>query len=151
VRVAIEPILPRAYDPPVRLALVAALLFALPGSAIAAAAFVQFRTPSGNIGCAYSSPPASLRCDILSGLKPRPPKPRGCDLDWGFGYTLAPTGRARVVCAGDTAVDRRAKALRYGRTWSRGGLTCTSRIGGLRCTSRSGHGFFLSRLRSFSF
>jgi hypothetical protein len=135
----------------VRLALAATLLFALSASGIAAAAFVQFRTPSGNIGCAFSSPPASLRCDILSGLKPRPPKPQGCRLDSGFGYSLGPTGRARVVCAGDTAVDRRAKALRYGRTWSRGGLACTSRVAGLRCTNRSGHGFFLSRLRSYRF
>jgi hypothetical protein len=137
----------------VRLALVAALLFALSGSGIAAAAFVQFRTPSGNIGCAFSSTPArgSLRCDILSGVKPRPPKPRSCQLDWGFGYSLGPTGRARVVCAGDTAVDRGSKALRYGRTWSRGGFTCTSRVAGLRCTNRSGHGFFLSRLRSYRF
>jgi hypothetical protein len=137
----------------VRLALAAALLLALSASGIAAAAFVQFRTPSGNIGCAFSSIPArgSLRCDILSGLKPRPPKPRGCRLDWGFGYSLGPTGRARLVCAGDTAVDRRAKALRYGQTWSRGSLACTSRLAGLRCTNRSGHGFFLSRLRSYRF
>ena len=134
-----------------RLTLAAALLFALSGSGIGAAAFVQFRTPSGNIGCAFNSLPASLRCDILSGLKPRPPKPRGCDLDWGFGYTLGPTGRARVVCAGDTAVDRAAKVLRYGQRWSRGGFTCFSRVGGLRCTNRSGHGFFLSRLRSVRF
>jgi hypothetical protein len=135
----------------VRLALAAALLFALSGSGIAAAASVQFRTPSGNIGCAFSSPPASLRCDILSGLRPRPTKPQGCRLDWGLGYSLGPTGRARVVCAGDTAVDRRAKALRYGRTWSRGGVAYTSRVAGLRCTNRSGHGLFLSRLRSYRF
>jgi hypothetical protein len=137
----------------VRLALTAALLLALSGSGIAAAAFVQFRTPSGNIGCAFTAirGSGSLRCDILSGLKPRPPKPQGCRLDWGFGYSLGPTGRARVVCAGDTAVDRRAKALRYGRTWSRVGLACTSRVAGLRCRNRSGHGFFLSRLRSYRF
>jgi hypothetical protein len=137
----------------VRLALAAALLFALSGSGIAAAPFVQFRTPSGNIGCAFSSIPArgSLRCDILSGLQPRPPKPRGCRLDWGYGYSLGPTGRARVVCAGDTAVDRGSKTLRYGRTWSRGAFTCISRVAGLRCANRSGHGFFLSRLHSYRF
>jgi len=135
----------------VRLVLAVAILFALSGSGIAAAAFVQFRTPSGNIGCAFSSSPASLRCDILSGLKPRPPRPQGCELDWGFGYSLGPTGRTRVMCAGDTAVDRRAKVLRYGRTWSRDGFTCASRVGGLRCSNRSGHGFHLSRLHSFRF
>ena len=126
-------------------------VLALAFAATAQAFFVQFRTPSGNIGCAFSSPPGSLRCDILTGLKPRPPKPQSCDLDWGFGYSLGPTGRARVVCAGDTAVDRRSTVIRYGRTWSRSGFTCASRIGGLRCTNRTGHGFFLSRLRSYRF
>ncbi len=138
-----------------RLAVVAALLLALAGPASAATVFVQFRTPSANIGCGYSSGPgpgqASLRCDILSGLKPRPARPRGCDLDWGFGYELSPTGRARTVCAGDTAVDKRAKVLRYGQKWSRSGLTCVSRIAGLRCANRSGHGFFLSRGHSYRF
>jgi hypothetical protein len=136
-----------------RFVLVGALFLALAGSA--SAAVFMFRTPSSNIGCIFTLEPSfggpELRCDILSGLKPRPPKPRGCDLDWGFGYGLAPTGRARVVCAGDTAVDRRSKALRYGQRWSHGGFSCTSRIGGLRCTNRSGHGFFLSRLRSNRF
>jgi uncharacterized protein DUF6636 len=153
VRVAIEVIVPRAYDLPVRLALAAALVLTLSGSAFGATSFVQFRTPSANIGCGYSSGPggASLRCDILSGLKPRPAKPRGCDLDWGFGYGLNPTGRAQVVCAGDTAVDKRAKVLRYGQRWSRSGFTCVSRAAGLRCRNRSGHGFFLSRGRSYRF
>ena len=135
------------------LAVVAALLLSLAGSASAATVLIQFRTPSANIGCGYSSGPgrASLRCDILSGLKPRPPKPRGCDLDWGFGYALSPTGRAQTVCAGDTAVDRRAKVLRYGQKWSRSGFTCSSRVAGLRCTNRGGHGFFLSRGHSYRF
>jgi hypothetical protein len=136
----------------VRLVLVVVAL-ALAGSA-EAATVIQFRTPSANIGCAYASglgPRPSLRCDILSGLKPAPAKPRGCDLDWGFGYELSPTGRAQTVCAGDTAVDRRAKVLRYGQKWSRSGFTCVSRAAGLRCTNRSGHGFFLSRAHSYRF
>ena len=47
---------------------------------------ISFRTPSGNIGCVYSSglgSPAGLRCDIRSRLRPLPPKPRRCELDWG--------------------------------------------------------------------
>jgi hypothetical protein len=154
VRVAIEVIVPTAYDRTVRLPLVAVVLLVLIGPASAATTvFLQFRTPSANIGCGYSSGPgaASLRCDILSGLKPRPPKPRGCDLDWGFGYELSPTGRAQTVCAGDTAVDRRAKVLRYGQKWSRSGFTCASSVAGLRCRNRSGHGFFLSRGHSYRF
>jgi uncharacterized protein DUF6636 len=145
-------ILPRAYDPAVRLALVVLMLGVAAGSA--QAAFVQFRTPSANIGCVYSTEPgtrAYLRCDILSGLKPRPAKPRGCDVDWGFGFSMSPRGRAQTVCAGDTVVDRRSRVLRYGSKWSRGGFTCTSRLAGLRCRNRSGHGFFLSRAHSFRF
>ena len=120
---------------------------------ILAAAFVmQFHTPSGNIGCAYSADPSfggpSLRCDILSGLKPKPK--RACSLDL-TGFSLRPTGRAGVVCAGDTAVDRRSPLLGYGKRWSRGGFTCTSSKAGLRCRNRSAHGFFLSRTRSYRF
>jgi hypothetical protein len=152
VRVAIEVIVPRPYDPPVRLALVV-LALALPSTA--QAVLVQFRTPSANIGCVYSSEPGRggpyLRCDILSGLKPKPARPRGCNLDWTFGFQMNATGRARTVCAGDTTVDKRAKVLRYGQKWANGGFTCTSRLAGLRCRNRSGHGFFLSRGHSFRF
>jgi hypothetical protein len=106
--------------------------------------FEFFRMPSGNIGCAFVARGASLRCDILSGLRP---EPRGrCELDW-TGLNVAATGRARPTCAGDTAVDRRAPVLRYGRSWRRGGVTCLSRTIGLRCRNRAGHGFFLSRER----
>jgi hypothetical protein len=115
---------------------------------------VQFRTPSANIGCVFSSEPGArgpyLRCDILSGLKPKPSRPRGCTLDL-TGFELNATGRARVVCAGDTTVNRRARVLRYGSRWSKGGFTCTSRRTGLRCKNRSEHGFLLSRARSFRF
>jgi hypothetical protein len=135
----------------VRIAVAVTLAFAF--AAPAQAAFVQFRTPSANIGCAWSSDRGDrggyLRCDILTGLKPRPPKPRGCELDWGFGFAMAPTGRATTVCAGDTAVDRRARVLRYGTKWSRGGFTCTSRQAGLRCANKSKHGFVLSRAHSY--
>jgi len=57
------------------LRLVVALALLLPASA--SAKFVFFQTPSHNIGCAFSSSPASLRCDIRTGLKPSPPKPNG--------------------------------------------------------------------------
>lgn len=129
------------------------LALALP--ATASAALGQFRTPSANIGCVSNSDPGLggpyLRCDILSGLKPRPARPMGCNLDWGFGFQMHATGRAQTVCAGDTSVDKRAKVLRYGTKWSRSGFTCVSRLAGLRCTNRSGHGFFLSRRHSYRF
>jgi hypothetical protein len=128
-------------------------LLTLALAATAHAFVVQFRTPSSNIGCLFSSEPGmggpSLRCDIRSGLRPKPAS-RGCGLDL-TGYQLGPRGRATIVCAGDTAVNGRAKALRYGTTWSKGGFSCTSRRAGLRCKNRSGHGFVLSRAHSYRF
>ena len=38
-----------------------------------------------------------------------------------------------------------AKVLGYGKTWSGGGIRCTSAETGLTCRNKSGHGFFLSR------
>ena len=130
-----------------RLGLVLALL--LPASA--SAKFVFFQTPSHNIGCAYSSSPASLRCDIRTGLKPPPSKPKGCQNDWTFGYSVNATGRAHKVCAGDTVFSPSAKVIRYGTTWRGGAFSCKSSTSGLRCKNRSGHGFFLSRAHSFRF
>jgi hypothetical protein len=136
-----------------RFVLVGALFAALAGSAHAAV-FV-FRTPSSNIGCVFNAEPGfggpELRCDILSGLKPAPTRPRGCTLDWKNGYRIRPSGPALKVCAGDTAVNKRAKAVPYGSKWARGGFTCLSRKVGLRCRNRSGHGFFLSKNHSYRF
>jgi uncharacterized protein DUF6636 len=102
-----------------------------------------FRTPSGTIGCAIFQ--GQLRCDIRTGLRPRPPRPAACELDWGFGLTLGRSGRAGVVCAGDTVLDPGARVLRYGSTWRRAGIACTSRPAGLTCTNASDRGFFVSR------
>jgi uncharacterized protein DUF6636 len=139
----------------------ALLVLALAASAAAAghgyaasqpSVFVQFRTPSNNIGCTGSvggpGLPGTLRCDILSGLRPQPR--RRCLLDW-TGFTLGSRGAARPVCAGDTAYDARAPLLRYGKTWRQGGYVCTSRRSSLHCTNRAGRGFVLSRARSFTF
>ena len=128
------------------------VVLALLVSAIGAAAaqssssvIVSFRMPSNNIACSYITGfgPVALRCDILSGMKPRP---RGsCELDWtGLSMGL---GSARPTCAGDTVFDRRAPVLKYGSVWKRGPFTCVSLLIGLSCTNRTGHGFFLSKER----
>ena len=113
---------------------------------------VVFRTPSANIGCRFSrrSVP-ELRCDIGSGVRPRPPRPATCNLRWAVGFEIAATGRAHAVCAGDSTVNRSARPLQYGTSWSGGGFTCSSRTAGLRCRNRSGHGFFLSKKHSYRF
>ncbi len=121
----------------------AALVFAAPAPALSTK---TFRTPSKNIACAFY--PASItgravfRCDLLSGLKPRPT--RHCDVDW-TGASMGPRGKAGPTCAGDTVYDPHAPVLAYGRTWSYGGVSCTSRATGLTCRNRDRHGFFLSR------
>jgi Family of unknown function (DUF6636) len=128
--------------------LVGLLLVAI---AVAAAAqaresvFVKFRMPSGNIACGYSTDfgPVTLRCDILSGLRPEPR--RRCELDW-TGLSMG-RGSARPTCAGDTVYDRRAPVLQYGSVWKRGPFTCVSLLIGLSCANRTGHGFFLSKER----
>jgi hypothetical protein len=136
----------------VGLAAAAALSFAGPVPARSSPTFTFFRTPSHNVACVASAAYAtSLRCDILSGLVPRPPRPARCSLDWGFGYTLFGRGRAEVTCAGDSANDPHAKVIPYGASWRLGPFRCTSRRAGLRCTNRDGHGFFLSRARSRRF
>ncbi len=85
------------------------LLAAVIGAALAlapsaSAVYEAFRTPSGNIGCIYakfSGEPAYLRCDILSKLKPLPPRPASCPdyVEWGYGFWMGKTGSAKVVCA----------------------------------------------------
>jgi hypothetical protein len=138
---------------PVRtlVALVTAAL-ALPAAA-GADQLLFFKTPSRNVACLKGTAQnrAYLRCDILSGLRPRPSRPRGCMLDWGFGYSMSATGRALVTCAGDSTNDPSARIIPYGATWKLGPFRCASRKVGLRCTNASGHGFFLSRAHSYRF
>jgi hypothetical protein len=142
-------------------AAVAVLLVAAAGAALSATAsgapapgvVKLFRTPSGNIGCVYATQgkQSSVRCDIRSGLKPKPARPKACDLDYGDSYELANRGRTILVCHGDTALDPHAPVLGYGKTWHGVGLVCTSKTTGLRCTNTAGHGFFMSRARSYRF
>jgi hypothetical protein len=124
------------------------------GAALAASGAETFRTPSGNIYCAYehySFAPIDLRCEIRSDIKPLPPRPRACNADWGAGYAMRQTGRPYVLCISDTIYDAKARVFPYGTTWRGGAFSCSSKTTGLRCTNRSGHGFFLSRERSFAF
>jgi hypothetical protein len=87
----------------------------------------------------------SLRCDILSGLRPTPRRAdAACELDL-TGLSLGRARRGSVTCAGDTVIDRHARVLAYGQRWRGGPFMCVSRVTGLTCTSRAGHGIFLSR------
>jgi len=109
-----------------------------------------FRTPTGNIGCVFSSglsgaAAPTVRCDIRSRLRPEPKRPSSCPLDYGDSLQVERTGGTILVCHGDTAIDPQSRVLAYGHQFRRDGITCVSRFSGLTCTNASGHGFFLSR------
>jgi len=110
------------------------------------ASFAAFQTPSKNIGCRYFN--GSVRCDVLSGVKPQPTGT--CELDW-VGFALERAGPAAAQCAGDTVYSQGSPVLAYGERWRRGGITCVSRETGLLCTNQDGRGFVLSRARSRAF
>jgi hypothetical protein len=101
--------------------------------------------PSRNIGCIFSNP-SFVRCDVRTGLRPRPPRPAGCGLDWGYGLEMTAASQPETFCAGDTALGT-GPILAYGATVRLLGFTCRSQRSGLRCTNRAGHGFFLARER----
>jgi len=124
-------------------AVAAAAVFA--GTGQSAAVAIEFRTPSGNIGCAGDS--TFVRCDIAATRTKPPPKPRSCRYDWGYAFKLGQRVRARRICVSDSTLDA-ARVLSYGRTQRFGRrISCTSRRTGLTCRNRDGHGFFMSRQR----
>jgi subtilase family serine protease len=110
--------------------------------------FPKFRLPSGNIGCEYLQRPNGLRCDMLSGLRPKPTGTCNRPARWA-GLALLPGGSV-PNCARGAAFTATDPVLTYGRRWRRGAFTCSSATVGLRC-STAGHGFFLSRERWSSY
>lgn len=123
---------------------------AVTGAATAKSVIREFRTPTGNIGCVFSSgldgaAAPTVRCDIRSRLRPEPKRPSSCPLDYGDSLQVERTGATILVCHGDTAIDPRSRVLAYGHQFLRDGIICVSRFSGLTCTNASGHGFFLSR------
>ena len=138
----------RLFSMVVAAGVVLAPVFVPPSAAFGAVNFGAFRTPSGAIGCAYDA--ASLRCDVAGGIKPLPPRPKSCRLDWGQGFEMGLKGDASVVCAGDTALGG-PEVVPYATTWHRAGLLCISSEKGLRCNNTDGHGFFVSKAKSYQF
>jgi hypothetical protein len=133
-------------------ATLASALAAAGGSAIATAAPVHhysfFESPSRNIGCAVLE--GQARCDIRVRSWTPPPRPRSCPnvVDFGQGLEVTFRGPARLVCAGDTAMNPQAPILPYGQATVVGPLRCASATTGVTCRSTStGHGFFISRQR----
>ncbi|CAM3515994.1 hypothetical protein H7J08_24935 [Mycobacterium frederiksbergense] len=109
----------------------------------AAEDFAHFTSPSGNVSCILDS--EYLRCDIAERDWALPPRPADCELDYGQGIALTPGEPATLVCAGDTTLGG-PDVLAYGRSITRGALSCTSAESGMSCRDTgSGRGFSLSR------
>lgn len=109
-----------------------------------------FILPSKNIYCLLRQSRLSLqtgylRCEIVSRLKPRPPKPPACEFDWGNGLELSRSQKAQVPCASDSVYSPNYPILQYGQIWKKSGFTCKSATDGLTCTNPEGQGFFLNR------
>lgn len=117
--------------------------------------YIDFRMPSNNVFCAYISSASPrytyLRCDIMSGLKPKPSSTGCVEGSRGVSADINVYGRAAYPCSSDTVYNTHARMLAYGTTWRHGGFVCKSQTSGLRCTNKSAHGFFLSRQHSYRF
>ncbi|HET6547492.1 MAG TPA: DUF6636 domain-containing protein [Solirubrobacter sp.] len=117
-------------------ALVAPLLLvvALLAPAGAEAAYRDFRSPTGRLGCAFYSDaqtPRQVRCDWAGSNDTT--------------MLLKQRGKGRRVRATDTVRNPKARVLAYGRSTKFGRLRCKSRRSGITCKSlRSGHGFTVS-------
>lgn len=130
---------PKPRPTPAPTATNAALGDAPPARSVESADFVS---PSGNIGCHLDEQGA--RCDINRRNWKPPPPPEKCDLDWGSGVNVGPTGEATFTCAGDTVLGA-TETLAYGSTVRAGDFTCTSDSVAMRCDNTgSGHGFTLA-------
>jgi len=104
--------------------------------------WVDFKTPSGNIICTTGRLPLSrsavgIGCVVFSVSGAR----------GQASWMMRPTGRAWHRAVAANIETEGLHALAYGRSWSRLGISCSSRFHGLTCRNRSGHGFFLSRER----
>ena len=102
-----------------------------------------FTSPTGNIGCIIER--RSVRCDIAERDWGPPPKPAGCEVDFGQGIALDAGGAPAFVCAGDTALDS-GDPLPYGQSIAAGLLRCESEEVGMTCTdTETGRGFTMAK------
>jgi hypothetical protein len=113
-----------------------------------------FRSPSGNIQCYYDpkafAPPSGTRPLLTCGLHHADyamQLQRRCLAgDW-HGFGLRAHTKPTLFCTGnpDYAIHPVYTTLAYGKSWTRGRFTCTSRITGVTCRNAGGHGLFVSR------
>jgi hypothetical protein len=133
-----------------------ALSLSVPASSWAGSGLRFFHTADGNIDCAmykglkkkrHKHPrlPGSVRCDVKNHLWVAPPRPKWCDVDWGFGVQVGEKRAGSYVCAGDTVALPNSPVLGTGTSITLGRFTCGVPTESVRCVNnRNGHGFEVS-------
>lgn len=123
------------------------LAFWLAFAGTAAADFVEFRSPDGNITCAIYSDKAgaSARCDLAELVPSFSRPPQGCAFDWGKSFAVDTRGKGYLACVSDAVSGPGAAVLRFGQTISLGGVTCVSAETGMTCTNARGRGFSVAK------
>jgi hypothetical protein len=109
----------------------------------------SFRSPSGNIRCFDA---VVLHCQIARADYAKTLQDRclaGTSVDW-HGFELSAIGKGGITCSGGILYNPATQTphypmLAYGKTWRRGGFTCTSAVTGVACHNHAGHGLFVSR------
>ena len=112
----------------------------------------NFETPSGNISCEYNTysdaddnAVEGMGCIVFE-INLGTAAEGVCDPggDRVVGFLVARVGRAAYGCF-DPAEFEEAVVLPYGRTFRRGGVSCTAAKAGLTCKNASRHGFKIAR------
>jgi hypothetical protein len=110
-----------------------------------------FHSPSKNIYCMVleEGSVSAVDCEIIERTNGRPirPVPADCDLEWGNRFFLENSGRAQLICTGDTLRGSEAFVLPYGERLDYFGITCSSSETGIECINDDGHGFKISKGR----
>ncbi len=131
----------------VTLGIAAAMLMSAP----AALADHNFETPSGNISCEYNTfsdadgnSVTAMGC-ILYDINLGSAADGVCDPDVSVvGFLVARSGNAGYGCFDPNEFEE-AAVLKYGKSFRRGGITCTASKSGLTCKNASKRGFKISR------
>lgn len=129
---------------------------------------VFFSSPTKNINCIYEpaqppNPPytkvsaeAYVRCDIMQftpTLKSVPQQSKEdieifgkCTVAKMKAFIIQEKGvQTKSYCPTDVPISEGQFVLDYGKSFTRGGLTCVSQMNGMTCENGLGRGFFLSR------
>ena len=119
-------------------------------SAYAADDVIVFHSPSKNIFCVAvnsKTEGGSVDCELVTRTNKKDllPRPADCDLDWGNRFAVYSSGKAIMICAGDTLRDDNASTLAYGEGLDRFGIHCTSSEKGIECINDDQHGFKISK------